>query len=150
MTAQTILPANTLSSGYDVANSLRFNSGSSESLTLSTTAGTRTTWTFSTWFKRSKLGVLQSILEHDDTNYFRVRITSGDVLEVFDSNGNNTWSWYPLLGDTSSWYHIVIRGDSTDGTNGNNVRINLTLTANQIIFEANSGNSLIALKVMKF
>ena len=28
MTAQTILPANTLSSGYDVANSLRFNSGS--------------------------------------------------------------------------------------------------------------------------
>ena len=81
MTAQTILPANTLSSGsYDVANSLRFNSGSSDSLTLSTTAGNRTTWTFSTWFKRSKLGVLQSILEHDDTNYFRVRITSGDAL----------------------------------------------------------------------
>ena len=83
----SILGANTLSSGgYDVANSLRFNSGSSDSLTLSTTAGNRTTWTFSTWFKRSKLSVLQSILEHDDSNYFRVRITSGDVFEVFDSN----------------------------------------------------------------
>ena len=123
MTAQTILPANTLSGGYDVDNSLRFNSGSSDSLTLSTTAGNRTTWTFSTWFKRSKLGVLQSILEHDDTNYFRVRITSGDVLEVFDSNGNNTWSWHPLLRDISAWYHIVIRGDSTDGTNGNRLRL---------------------------
>ena len=123
MTAQTILPANTLPSGsYQVDNSLRFNSGSSESLTLSTTAGNRTTWTFSTWFKRSKLGVLQSILEHDDTNYFRVRITSGDVFEVFDSNTNKLWSWYPLLRDTSAWYHIVIRGDSTDGTNGNRLR----------------------------
>ena len=30
----------------------------------------------------------------------------------------------------------------SDGTNGNNVRINLTPTPNQIIFEANSGNSL--------
>jgi len=118
-----IIPANSaVSGGYDVANSLRFNSGSSDSLTLSTTAGNRTTWTFSTWFKRSKLGVLQSILEHDDSNYFRVRITSGDVFEVFDSNTNKLWSWYPLLRDTSSWYHIVIRGDSTDGTNGNRVR----------------------------
>jgi hypothetical protein len=109
--------------GFDVANSLRFNSGSSDSLTRSTTAGNRTTWTFSTWFKRSKLGVLQSILEHDDTNYFRVRITSGDVFEVFDSNTNKLWSWLPLLRDTSAWYHIVIRGDSTDGTNGNRLRL---------------------------
>tara|TARA_R110000823_G_scaffold291806_1_gene410209 strand:+ start:1078 stop:2469 length:1392 start_codon:yes stop_codon:yes gene_type:complete len=120
-----ILPANSASSGggYDVANSLRFNSGSSDSLTRSTTAGNRTTWTFSTWFKRSKLGVLQSILEHDDSNYFRVRITSGDVFEVFDSNTNKLWSWHPLLRDTSAWYHIVIRGDSTDGTNANRLRL---------------------------
>ena len=33
MTAQTILPANTLSSGsYEVANSARFNDGSSDNL----------------------------------------------------------------------------------------------------------------------
>ena len=109
--------------GYDVANSLRFNSGSSDSLTRSTTAGNRTTWTFSTWFKRSKLGVLQSILEHDDANYFRIRITSGDVFEVFDSNGNNTWNWHGVLRDTSSWYSIILRGDSTDGTNNNRLRL---------------------------
>jgi len=118
-----ILPGNSATGGYDVANSLRFNSGSSDSLTRSTTAGNRTTWTFSTWFKRSKLGVLQSILEHDDANYFRIRITSGDVFEVFDSNGNNTWNWHGVLRDTSSWYSIILRGDSTDGTNNNRLRL---------------------------
>ena len=34
MTAQTILPANTLSGGYDVANSLRFSRASSTGLEL--------------------------------------------------------------------------------------------------------------------
>ena len=124
MTAPLILGTNSIKdSGFDVDNSLRFDSASSDSLTRSTTAGTRTTWTFSTWFKRSKLGVLQSILEHDDSNYFRIRLTSGDVFEVFDSNGNNTWNWNPLLRDISAWYHIVLRGDSTDGTNGNRLRL---------------------------
>ena len=53
MTAQTILPANTLSGGYDVANSLRFNDGSSDY--LNRTLGTPTNnkkWTLSFWFKK--------------------------------------------------------------------------------------------------
>ena len=126
MTAPLILGTNSIKdSGFDVANSLRFDSASSDSLTRSTTAGTRTTWTFSTWFKRSKLGVLQSILEHDDSNYFRIRLTSGNVFEVFDSNGNHTWNWHNLLKETASWYHIVLRGDSTDGTNANRLRLYL-------------------------
>jgi len=120
----TVLGANSVvESGYDVENSLRFNTGSSDHLLLSTTAGSRTTWTFSTWFKRGKLGVLQSILEHDDTNYFRIRLTSGDVFEVFDSSGNKTWNWKGVLRDTSAWYHIVIRGDSTNSANGNRLRL---------------------------
>ena len=55
MTAQTILPANTLSSGYDVANSLRFNSGSTDFLTTTQTAVTaeRKKFTISCWVKRS-------------------------------------------------------------------------------------------------
>ena len=108
---------------YDVANSLRFDSGSSDSLQRSTTAGTRTTWTFSTWIKRSSLGSTEHIAEHDDSNYLRIRFTSGNVFEVFDSNGNNTWNWYNLFKETASWYHIVLRADSTDGTNGNRLRL---------------------------
>jgi hypothetical protein len=109
--------------GFNVANSLRFNSGSSDSLQQSTTAGTQTTWTFSFWIKRSTISSTQHIAENDLANYFRIRITSGDVFEVFDSNGNNTWNWNPLLRDTSAWSNIVLRADSTDATNGNRLRL---------------------------
>ena len=52
----TILGANTLSGGYDVANSLRFNSADSARLTRTQTSGDRNKATFSAWVKRSKLG----------------------------------------------------------------------------------------------
>ena len=50
----TLLGANTLSTGYEVANSLRFNDD--DSAYLSKTFGTATNrkkWTFSAWIKRS-------------------------------------------------------------------------------------------------
>ena len=109
--------------GFDVANSLRFNDGSSDSLQQSTTAGTQTTWTFSFWIKRSTISSTQHIAENDLANYHRIRFTSGDVFEVFDSNGNNTWNWNGLFRDVSAWYHIVLRADSTDATNGNRLRL---------------------------
>ena len=120
-----IIPANSAAggAGYQVDNSCRFNSGSSDSLTRTSTAGNKKTWTFSFWLKRSKLDVLQFIAFSDVANYFRMRITSGNVFEIFDSNTNKTWNWYPLLRDTSAWYHLVLRADSTDGTNGNRLRL---------------------------
>jgi hypothetical protein len=109
--------------GYDVANSLRFDDGSSDFLQQSTTAGTQTTWTFSFWIKRGNIGSTQHIVENDLANYHRIRFTSGDVFEVFDSNGNHTWNWNNLFRDVSAWSHIVLRADSTDGTNGNRLRL---------------------------
>jgi len=109
--------------GFDVANSLRFNDDSSDFLQQSTTAGTQTTWTFSFWIKRGNISSTQHIAENDLANYFRIRFTSGDVFEVFDSNGNNTWNWNNLFRDVSAWYHIVLRADSTDATNGNRLRL---------------------------
>ena len=42
--------------GYNVANSLRFNDGSSDYLNQnSISSGNRTTWTFSCWVKLSKI-----------------------------------------------------------------------------------------------
>ena len=119
-----IIPANSaVGGGFDVDNSLRLNSASSDYLSRSSTAGNKKTWTFSFWLKRSKLDVLQFIAFSDVANYFRMRITSGNVFEIFDSNTNKTWNWYPLLRDTAAWYHLVLRADSTDGTNGNRLRL---------------------------
>jgi hypothetical protein len=51
-----ILGANSASGGYNVANSLRFNSGSSDYLNKTFgTATNRKIFTFSTWVKRSSV-----------------------------------------------------------------------------------------------
>jgi hypothetical protein len=58
-----IIPANSLAGGgYAVDNSLRFNSGSSDSLTRTPASTTnRKTWTWSGWVKRSTLGASQDL-----------------------------------------------------------------------------------------
>ena len=61
-----ILPGNSASGGYDVANSLRFNSGSSDYLNHetgnSTTSSSKTT--LSAWVKRSSIGNNDVILSN--------------------------------------------------------------------------------------
>ena len=44
--------------GFDVANSLRFDDGSSDYLTRTpSSAGNRDKWTWSAWVKRGNLGI---------------------------------------------------------------------------------------------
>ena len=92
-------------------------------LSQSTSAGDQKTWTFSTWFKRSNISSVQHFAENDFANYHRIRFTAGDVFEVFDSNGNHTWNWNNLFRDTSAWYHIVLRADSTQANNSDRLRL---------------------------
>ena len=48
--------------GYDVANSLRFNDGSSEQLSIVTSAGSDYKATFSAWVKKTTVGVESFLL----------------------------------------------------------------------------------------
>ena len=49
--------------GYNVANSLRFDDGSSDHLNKTpSSAGNRKTWTWSGWVKRANLGAEQTFL----------------------------------------------------------------------------------------
>ena len=65
-----ILPTNSASGGYDITNSLRFNSGSSDNLSKTFgSSGNQNLWTWSSWVKRSKLGEKQTIFQgHDNAN----------------------------------------------------------------------------------
>jgi hypothetical protein len=56
-----ILGANSVTGGYEVDNSLRFNSGSSDNLSRTQASGNRRTWTFSAWIKRSNISAEQNI-----------------------------------------------------------------------------------------
>ena len=80
----SILGANTLSGGYDVANSLRFNSGSSDYLTRSlSSAGSLTTFTISAWVKRSNLGASNTLFQSQaNGGYFRIQFDTNNKINI--------------------------------------------------------------------
>ena len=84
----TILGANTLSSGFNVANSVRFNDNDSPSMYKTPgSGGDQRTWTFSTWFKRGNLGSSQWILDaYDVAN--SCRFNSADSASLKDGDGS--------------------------------------------------------------
>jgi hypothetical protein len=114
--------------GFEVANSLRFNSGSSDRLTRSFSAGTTSLWTWSGWIKRSKLGSRQSIFTaySSSSNVTRMEFTANDELKFNDENGGNTNGRIVSTAkyrDPSAWLHIVFHWDSSDGTSSDRLRM---------------------------
>jgi hypothetical protein len=119
--------------GYEVANSLRFNYDSSDYLNKTLgTATNRKIFTISMWVKRSELyGVnsetkyLMSAGNNASTNidefYFR-----HDTLD-FSGYESSTTEFQlrtnQLFRDVSSWYHIVVAYDSTQGTASNRIKM---------------------------
>ena len=121
-----ILPGNvgsaTAATGFNVANSCRFNSASSDR--LNRTLGTPTNnlkWTYSFWIKRSKLGEEVAITEAltDSQNKGIILFRSDDKLEILDLISDSyvmQKKTNRVFRDTASWYHIVFSNDSTAGS----------------------------------
>jgi hypothetical protein len=125
-----ILGANQLTAGgYEIDNSLRFNSGSSDFLNRTpASSGNRKTWTWSSWVKKSVLGSGYQFLfsctdasnstgsigtnyNGDNKIYFRDDLIS---LELTPSAVHR---------DLSAWYHIVVALDTTQATASNRAKI---------------------------
>mgnify|MGYP003115639265 CR=1 FL=1 len=112
--------------GYDVANSLRFNSGSSDYLNRTpSSASNRKTFTFSFWVKRAKLGTNNTI--------YNVRPDSNGANRLSFHSATDTFriSLEPIgkyifttrkFRDISAWYHIVVAIDTTQSTSSNRVK----------------------------
>jgi len=125
-----IIPANTLASGgFSVANSVRFNDGSSDNLSRSTgTPSSRQKFTFSTWIKLSSVSGNRSIfnIETDGNTTLFFMIKNGDQLHFVDYNSSAEQAKLTtnaLYRDPSAWMHVVLRLDSTQGTNTNRCRL---------------------------
>ena len=125
-----ILGANTLSAGgYEVDNSLRFNSGSSDYLERTpASASNRKTFTLSFWIKRSKLGDEEFIFYAKDTgdNDTRIYFETDNTLKYSSqiSNVNNTrLNTTQVFRDISAWYHIVYAIDTTQATSSNRAKL---------------------------
>ena len=120
MTAQTILPANTLSSGYDITNSARFTASSTGHMERTFDhAGNRKVWTFSTWIKRSVLGVERGIfgsaINSSGTNAVNAIFFyhTGDTIRVWTQNGETAIVSGGQFRDTSAWLHLVWTAQSS-------------------------------------
>jgi len=117
---------------YEIERSLRFNDNDNAYLTRTPSgAGNRKTWTLSVWVKRSTVDANQRIFTaYDGSNNnaeCNIQFQSDGKIQI---NNNNTSSNTDtnlktdrLFRDPSSWYHIVVATDMTQGTAANRVNL---------------------------
>ena len=129
--AFVILPTNSASGGYNITNSLRFNSASSDRLNRTpASAGNRQKYTLSFWVKRSKLSTTQQILEIDTgatANFLYFASGSDQLVWYCYSSSGGVTDFYlqpnQVFRDVSAWYHIMLVVDTTLATADNRGRI---------------------------
>ena len=118
--------------GYNVANSLRFNDGDSPYLSQTISASTGKIFTLSFWMKKSTDGSNNGIFgltsDGNTDDYIEVATKSGSYgLDIQFSNGSGgTYlrrRTNRVFRDTSAWMHVVVRFDSTQGTASNRFRL---------------------------
>ena len=115
----------TADAGYTVANSCRFDDGSSDYLSRTPgSQGDLQISTFSYWVKRSSLGE-QIILTTGDPDtagsLFQIYFDSGDRIHIETDSPSLVTN--RKFRDLSAWYHIVVAVDTTQATESNRVRI---------------------------
>ena len=130
---------NSGASAYEIGQSLRFEDGSSTTLTRTpASSGNRKTWTFSVWFKLGNLtGASERILQIEPGNAGVYVTSTGQIGWVDVSASNFVINSDRLLRDTSAWYHLVLAFDSTQSTASN--RLKAWLNGELIAFTNESG-----------
>jgi hypothetical protein len=111
--------------GYQIERSLRFNSADSAYLSRTQGSGSRTTWTYSFWAKFFTQSGEPGVFTFNNTsNVMYFNGTTNGALLWYDGNGS---SFYlvttQLFRDFSAWYHIVAVADTTNGTQGDRIRL---------------------------
>jgi len=124
-----IIPANTISGGYEVDNSLRFNDGSTDYLSKTFgSAGNRKIYTISFWIKRSNISEENFLISSSTTigsnNRDAIRFESGDSLRFFFNGASSgDLKTNALFRDVSAWYHILASVDTSQSTASNRVKL---------------------------
>ena len=129
MSAPLILATNSIKdTGYNVANSLRFNDGDSPQLTrVNSSDGNLKNWTFSVWVKRSSGGATKRLLHcrnSGGSQFASIFFNSSDQLEYSSSDGSNSDNLVTnrVFRDFSAWYNIVVVWDSDNSTSSDRIK----------------------------
>jgi hypothetical protein len=124
-----------ISTGYDIDNSIKLEDDNDEFLTRTNASGTnRKTWTVSVWFKQTELASMRNSYTEiwdggvfgegtrmgmDNTDRFWIDIGGGT-----GNTGTNYRNFSTLkLRDTSAWYHLVVALDTTQSTAANRLKV---------------------------
>jgi len=123
---------NSVSGGFDIANSVKLEPDNAEFLKRNQADGNRKTWTYSMWVKRTELGMSNGMLlfyagvYHQATRIFFDAGSDMDKLTIdLASEATTQYRWITkrLFRDTSAWYHFVWRVDTTQSTATDRMRM---------------------------
>ena len=102
----------TQDTGYEISNSLRFNSGDSPELTRTFGSAGGDTWSYSCWLKRGDISQQgHGLLLDPNTNAGLYFLSTGAL--VINDDGSSTHTSTELLRDPNAWYHILFTGNGT-------------------------------------
>ena len=134
MSLLALAGTNSATGGYDIDNSLKFEADNTEYLTRTPSSdGDRKKFTTSLWVKRTELGLgvsganqtlfgAQPSSGYTNANTFQWGFTHDDKFGL----GLQTY-WViqtnRVFRDTSAWYHIVVRTDTTQPFSHNRIRL---------------------------
>jgi len=116
-----------ISTGYDIDNSCKFEDANDEYLTRTNASGTNDkTFTVSFWCKRSKLGGTQELWDggvHSEGTRIGFGLSSDELWLDIGKTTKYRSSTTQKFRDTSAWYHIVWKVDTTQSTEADRFRV---------------------------
>ena len=125
-TLQRTANRGSISTGFDIDNSLKLEEDNTEYLHY--TPSSQTDYerlTFSLWIKRTEIG-LAKLAEFGNgsanTNNLRIGFDTSDRLYIY----GNSIVWREstqVFRDTSAWYHLFFKFDTTQGTSNDKIRV---------------------------
>ena len=124
-----ILPGNvgsaTAATGFNVANSVRFQNAQLGRTSSSTSATNIDKYTISVWVKRSKLGADQNIISLRASSYYQIYFKSDDTIRWQEYLGGSSKELITnrKFRDVGAWYNLIFRYDSSLGTAGDRMRM---------------------------
>jgi hypothetical protein len=113
---------------YEIERSVRFNNSDSSYLSrVFPTIATNQKITYSLWVKRSALGTTQCLLDTNRGYQTSIDFLSSNALRIYTGNGGGVgsfdWTTAQVFRDCSSWYHIVVAWDTTQGSAVNRLKV---------------------------
>jgi len=127
-TLQRTANRGSLSTGYEIDNSIVFETANSERLYRNNgSTGQRRTFTISAWVKRTALGYHRTFgVGVSGNNQMIIIFNSSDQISWYDYHGGSYSFNYltnRVFRDTSAYYHLVFAVDTEQGTEANRVRL---------------------------